>query len=828
MAPLCQPGRAGAIGAGPNAASAESGCALPHVRGGLGIVLGARGAHTAVSPAPLALGQRAAPGRCVAWKRARGPIAATMPSKIRAILAAALVAAVSGCATQAPAPAPDAGVPVPAAWSRPATGSAPLAAWWRVFGDPLLTQLVDDAARANTDIGAAQANLRQARALREAAAAGLWPRLSVSAGAQPSRGASGRRQPLQRRVRRELGAGPVRRDRPRRPGQRCPDPRQRRDAGLDAGLDRRRGGGELPAVARDASARRIRAREPGGPGADAADRPVARTGGPGLVAGNLAGPQRRRADARPVAGAGRQHGPGRARAGGAHRPAAGGAGCAALPRPRRCRSRRRTSPGASRPACWRSVPTCRPRSGNFARRPSAWRRPTRSACPPRSCAPPLAWTADHPRLAGQHRRRALAWPAASGRRCSTAAREMRSWPRRSRRSTRRRKATAHACSPPCRTWRTRWPPWPRPRERVAALDAAELAHAGRRAAGQQPLRKRPDRLPDRARHAAHAAQRAGQRGRRADRPGHQSRAPVQGIGRRLEHGRHRGRQFVNTTVDKIQSLLGQDATRPWWKRASLWGTLALVAAVGGRGPALAGKAHCGCAAPVCHRTGHARPPGRHRGRQRHAAADQQGRHRQRAVRHGGAGAGGRERHGEEGPGAGRAGHRPAGRPGAAIACGPRGIASQGAPVAGHRAGGHRQPPAAGGGGAPERRPRAVEGGTRDGPGSAGPRQRRGRKRASRRGRRHGGPERRRDQSAQGLDPLTHQRRGAVALGGPGQCGGRFAAGRDAVHAGRGPGADEARGERGRGRRRPGAQRPEGHLQRQRLSRTATTRPRSRA
>lgn len=114
-----------------------------------------------------------------------------MPSKIPAILAAALVAAASGCATQAPAPPPDAGVPVPSAWSRPATGSAPLASWWRVFGDPLLTQLVDDAVRANTDVGGAQANLRQARALREAAAAGLWPRLSVSAGAQASRGASG-------------------------------------------------------------------------------------------------------------------------------------------------------------------------------------------------------------------------------------------------------------------------------------------------------------------------------------------------------------------------------------------------------------------------------------------------------------------------------------------------------------------------------------------------------------------------------------------------------------------------------------------------------------
>lgn len=46
---------------------------------------------------------------------------------------------------------------------------------------------------------------------------------------------------------------------------------------------------------------------------------------------------------------------------------------------------------------------------------------------------------------------------------------------------------------------------------------------------------------------------------------------------------------MNTTVDKIQSLLGQDATRPWWKRASLWGTLALVAALAAGGLLWQGK-----------------------------------------------------------------------------------------------------------------------------------------------------------------------------------------------------------------------------------------------
>ena len=112
-----------------------------------------------------------------------------MSSTIRASLTAALAAVISGCAVHAPVPAPDAGIAVPAAWSQPAQAGAPLARWWRGFGDPLLVQLVDDAQKANTDLGIARANLRQARALREQAAAGLWPSLGVSVSAQRSRAA---------------------------------------------------------------------------------------------------------------------------------------------------------------------------------------------------------------------------------------------------------------------------------------------------------------------------------------------------------------------------------------------------------------------------------------------------------------------------------------------------------------------------------------------------------------------------------------------------------------------------------------------------------------
>ena len=98
----------------------------------------------------------------------------------------------AGCATSIPTLAPNAGVEAPSSWARSVPGgSAPLAQWWRVFGDPLLVQLVEDAARANTDIAVARANLRAARAARDEAAAALWPSLSLGAQAQRSRASGG-------------------------------------------------------------------------------------------------------------------------------------------------------------------------------------------------------------------------------------------------------------------------------------------------------------------------------------------------------------------------------------------------------------------------------------------------------------------------------------------------------------------------------------------------------------------------------------------------------------------------------------------------------------
>jgi NodT family efflux transporter outer membrane factor (OMF) lipoprotein len=93
-----------------------------------------------------------------------------------------------GCASLAPHDAPPLGFDVPSAWSAadvpPASASSSLAQWWLRFDDPLLASLVDQALRANTDVKSAQAALRQARALRDVAAAGLLPVVDASASAR--------------------------------------------------------------------------------------------------------------------------------------------------------------------------------------------------------------------------------------------------------------------------------------------------------------------------------------------------------------------------------------------------------------------------------------------------------------------------------------------------------------------------------------------------------------------------------------------------------------------------------------------------------------------
>ena len=100
--------------------------------------------------------------------------------------ALALLPILAGCAV-----GPDYVAPEPAAgeeWLSGPEGTAPGAplggpAWWEALGDETLTALVQRAVAANRELAVAAARVREARALRGAAASGLFPQVEASAGA---------------------------------------------------------------------------------------------------------------------------------------------------------------------------------------------------------------------------------------------------------------------------------------------------------------------------------------------------------------------------------------------------------------------------------------------------------------------------------------------------------------------------------------------------------------------------------------------------------------------------------------------------------------------
>lgn len=109
--------------------------------------------------------------------------------------APATVLGLLGCASAPPAvpdaqpPASVAAVvawqaPLPPAAVAPPSQAADLAAWWRVFGDEGLSQIIERALQAHTSVRAAQAALAQARAQRDLTAAATLPGLRAAASAQ--------------------------------------------------------------------------------------------------------------------------------------------------------------------------------------------------------------------------------------------------------------------------------------------------------------------------------------------------------------------------------------------------------------------------------------------------------------------------------------------------------------------------------------------------------------------------------------------------------------------------------------------------------------------
>ena len=106
----------------------------------------------------------------------------------RQICATAMCLALTGCMTVGPdynnPPVPRAAVtnlPQTTAHrgSSASLAKEDLASWWRVFNDPLLTELIGEALKANPDLREARAKVREARAQLAMARAGLFPTLDA-------------------------------------------------------------------------------------------------------------------------------------------------------------------------------------------------------------------------------------------------------------------------------------------------------------------------------------------------------------------------------------------------------------------------------------------------------------------------------------------------------------------------------------------------------------------------------------------------------------------------------------------------------------------------
>ena len=112
---------------------------------------------------------------------------AVFPSRRAAFMAIAVAVITAGCASgpdyHAPAtPETAAGLFV----SKPAdtdTAASLPAGWWKLYDDPALDNLVQEALSANTNLRVTLANLDRARAIYKEARGGLFPSTNVSAGA---------------------------------------------------------------------------------------------------------------------------------------------------------------------------------------------------------------------------------------------------------------------------------------------------------------------------------------------------------------------------------------------------------------------------------------------------------------------------------------------------------------------------------------------------------------------------------------------------------------------------------------------------------------------
>jgi multidrug efflux system outer membrane protein len=93
----------------------------------------------------------------------------------------AVLVLLAGCSTVAPYQKPP--VDLPQQWQESAPRPAPREAWWKIYGDPALDALVDEAFRTNSDLVVAAARVDEARAVLGEANSFFWPRIDAQAGA---------------------------------------------------------------------------------------------------------------------------------------------------------------------------------------------------------------------------------------------------------------------------------------------------------------------------------------------------------------------------------------------------------------------------------------------------------------------------------------------------------------------------------------------------------------------------------------------------------------------------------------------------------------------
>lgn len=98
----------------------------------------------------------------------------------RAIVVGLAACSLSACVPALRAPPADAALAPPVAWRTTVGPSAQIGEqWWQTFGDPVLTRLVDEARRGNTDVQIAIARIEEARATEAASRALLLPTLGA-------------------------------------------------------------------------------------------------------------------------------------------------------------------------------------------------------------------------------------------------------------------------------------------------------------------------------------------------------------------------------------------------------------------------------------------------------------------------------------------------------------------------------------------------------------------------------------------------------------------------------------------------------------------------